>query len=164
MTGIRLLAAALLAPAPLLAHEFEAGDLTIDHPMAFATAPTAMAGGGYMTIANAGSEPDRLLEVRADFPRVELHATEERDGVARMRPVEALEIPPGETVELRPGGLHVMFMGLDGDPLEAGEEIPATLVFERAGEVDVVFHVEARDGDAASGHDGHAGHSDDMEM
>lgn len=143
---------AILIAGPALAHEFTAGDLTIDHPMAFETAPTAMAGGGYLTITNAGDEPDRLIGISSAFPRTELHTTEERDGVARMRPLEAIEIAPGETVALEPGGHHVMFMGLGGDPFEVGEEIPATLSFERAGEVDVMFVVEPREPD---GHEGH---------
>ena len=72
-----------------------------------------------------------------------------------MNHVGRIEIPAGETVKLKPGGLHVMFMGLE-DPLTEGENIPATLVFENAGEVEVTFNVEARDGDH-SGHD-HSGH------
>jgi copper(I)-binding protein len=119
----------------------------IDHPYALETPATAMSGAGYMTITNTGSEPDRLLEVRADFPRVTLHGTQtEAQGVTRMIPVEGIEIAPNETVALAPGGMHVVFMGLDGDPFEEGERIPATLVFERAGEIAVEFWVEPRDG------------------
>jgi len=141
-------AAFTLACHPISAHEFKAGDLVIDHPMAFETPKTAMSGGGYLTIINTGSTPDRLIEVRADFPKVQLHTTEEKDGVFKMMHVEAVEISPGETVKFAPGGLHVMFMGLNGDPFEVGEEIPATLVFEKAGEVEVVFDVEERNGEA----------------
>ena len=64
-------------------------------------------------------------------------------GVTRMRPVEALDIPPGATLVLAPQGLHVMFMGL-GEPLVSGTGIPATLVFEEAGEIPVEFKVEPR--------------------
>ena len=60
-----------------------------------------------------------------------------------MRPVEAPRHPAGATVTLAPQGLHVMFMGLDA-PLVAGASIPATLVFERAGEIAVEFKVEPR--------------------
>ena len=129
------------------AHEFKVGDLVIDHPMAFETAATAMSGGGYMSITNNGTEADRLIAVQADFPRVMLHTTEMKDDVARMMHIDAVEIPAGETVSLEPGGLHVMFMGLDGDPLENGETFPATLVFEQAGEIEVIFNVEERDGE-----------------
>ncbi|MCV3272726.1 copper chaperone PCu(A)C [Roseobacter sinensis] len=138
------------------AHDYKIGDLVIDHPMAFNTAPTAKAGGGYLTITNTGDTADRLIGVRADFPKVELHTTEEKDGIARMMHVEAIEIPAGATVALEPGGLHVMFMGLDGDGFDVGEKIPATLIFETAGELEVEFSIEERG--AAEEHD-HSGHS-----
>ncbi|MEM6341648.1 MAG: copper chaperone PCu(A)C [Pseudomonadota bacterium] len=152
-------AMALGAAASLAqAHDFTAGDLTIQHPMAFETAKTAKAGGGYLTIINNGEKADRLIGAKADFPRVELHTTEETDGVARMMHVDSIDIPPGETVELAPGGFHVMFMGLDGDPFEEGERIPATLVFENAGEVEIEFAIEARDGAKDHGTMDHSNH------
>lgn len=140
---------------PAAAHELTTDSLVIDHPYALETVATAMSGAGYMTITNTGSEPDRLQAVRADFPSVTLHGTEtDAEGVTRMIRVEGIEIPSGETVMLAPGGTHVMFMGLDGDPFEEGERIPATLVFERAGEIAVEFWVEPRDG-GMTGHEGH---------
>ncbi|MFN3847319.1 MAG: copper chaperone PCu(A)C [Paracoccaceae bacterium] len=140
----------------LLAHDFKIGDLTVDHPMAFETAPSAMAGGGFMTITNTGTEADRLIAVRADFPKVEIHQTVVTDGVGQMLPVEAIDIAPGATVTLQPGSYHVMFMGLQGRQLKEGEEVPATLVFERAGELPVVFSVEKR---PMGGNMQHGGHS-----
>lgn len=151
----RLALALSLLALPAAAHEVTTETLVIDHPYALETVATAMSGAGYMTITNTGSAPDRLLEVRADFPRVSLHGTEtDAQGVTRMIPVEGIEIAPGETVTLAPGGMHVMFMGLDGDPFEEGERIPATLVFERAGEIAVEFWVEPRSG-SMTGHEGH---------
>ena len=144
------LAAALTLPAMAAGHDIRAGALHIDHPMAFATAPGTRAGGGYMTISNEGGTDDALIGVTADFPRVTLHRSVEEDGITRMEHVMRLDIPAGERVELAPGGYHVMFMGLT-EPLEAGTTIPATLVFAEAGDVEVVFHVEAR-GDDAAGH------------
>ena len=141
--------AALGPAAPLAAQDAFAGDIRVERATAYETAPTAMAGSGYMTITNLGDTADRLLEVRAGFAHVSLHQTMEADGVARMLPAGAVEIAPGETLALEPGGLHVMFMGLGGDPFEIGEEVPATLVFERAGVVEIVFDVVARDGAAA---------------
>ncbi|MEQ8290990.1 MAG: copper chaperone PCu(A)C [Roseovarius sp.] len=140
---------ALALPTFAAAHEYTLGGLEIDHPMAFETAATAKSGGGYLAITNTGESDDALIGAKADFPKVQIHESYEEDGVARMRHVEKLEIPAGETVELAPGGYHVMFMGLS-DPFEAGTEIPVTLVFEKAGEVEVMFHVEERSGD---GHD-----------
>ena len=144
-----------LLTLPAAAHEVTTDSLVIDHPYALETVATAMSGAGYMTITNTGSEPDRLLSVRADFPSVTLHGTEtDAQGMTRMIPVEGIEIAPGATVSLAPGGMHVMFMGLDGDPFEEGERIPATLVFDRAGEIAVEFWVEPRDG-GTTGHQGH---------
>ncbi|WP_108815220.1 copper chaperone PCu(A)C [Loktanella sp. Alg231-35] len=139
-------AMALLAlSAPATAHEFKVGALVVDHPMAFETTATAMSGAGYLTVTNTGSTDDRLVAVEAAFPRVMIHTTTMQDGVASMSHVDAVDIPAGETVKLAPGGFHVMFMGLDGDPFEVGEAVPATLVFEQAGSLEVVFNVEARD-------------------
>lgn len=152
-------------------HEYGPPTLRIIHPMAFETAATAQAAAGYFAVVNRG-EDDRLIGVRADFPRVMLHNIEETDGVAKMIHVDAVDLPAGEVTPLQPGGYHVMFMGLNGDPFEVGEEIPATLIFENAGEIDVVFNVEARKTEAEdhsdhSGHgtkaekDDHSGHSGD---
>ena len=114
---------------------------------AFASPPTAMAGGGYMEITNTSEANDRLVAVEADFPRVEIHNHEfDSEGVARMVHLEdGIPIPAGETVILEPGGLHVMFMGLRDTPLVEGEKVEATSVFEKAGKVPVTFDIVKRD-------------------
>jgi copper(I)-binding protein len=151
--------AVLLSAGMAQAHDYTVGDITIMHPMAFETAPTARVGGGYMTLTNTGTAPDRLMEVRVDqIERIELHlSATDANGVATMTKQDGIPIPAGETVTLQPGGLHVMFMGLNGDPFEEGEEVNATLVFETAGEIDVIFNVEARTAGTHSGMD-HSGH------
>lgn len=121
------------------------GTMTIQEAIAFATPPTAMTGGAFMQITNTGTTDDVLLNVQADFPRVELHTTEFNDGIASMMHLDSIPIPAGETVTFEPGGLHVMFMGLRGDPLEVGETIDATLTFEVAGVVAVTFNVVERE-------------------
>ena len=68
-----------------------------------------------------------------------------------MRHIEKLAIPADDVVELAPGGYHVMFMGLS-DPFEVGDEVPLTLIFEKAGEIDIVFKVEERSGDDHGSH------------
>ena len=78
--------------------------------------------------------------------------------IARMMKVEGITVPAGETVALEPGGFHVMFMGLRGDPFEVGEEIPATLTFENAGDLSILFTVEKRRMD--HGTMDHSGHGD----
>lgn len=151
-------AAVLLSAATVSAHEYTLGALQIDHPRAFETAPNVKVGGGYMTITNTGDTADTLLEVRVPtVPRVELHLSlTDANGVARMIKQDGIPLPAGETVMLKPGALHVMFMGLGEDRFELGEKVDATLVFENAGTVDVQFSIEERTSDTHSGMD-HSG-------
>lgn len=135
----------LLLPGVSTAHDYRAGNLIIAHPFALETSRSAMTGAGYLTITNTGSTDDQLLAVSADFPRVTLHRTQVENHIATMQAHERIVIPAGETVTLEPGGYHVMFMGLDGDPFEVGEEIPATLTFSNAGDIAVLFKVEPRE-------------------
>lgn len=142
------LAAAFLLAGGAGAHEFTLGALTIGHPYAVETAPTAKTAAGYLSVSNAGPDADRLIAVEADFPQTTLHVTEtDASGVSRMSQVEAIEIPAGATVALEPRGGHVMFMGLAA-PMAAGDKVPATLVFEKAGRIAVEFNVEPRSADA----------------
>lgn len=149
LTGVFVALAASSA-----AHEYEAGALVIEHPYALETAVSASSAGGYLTIRNTGDAADRLVAVRSDFPQTQIHTTEvDASGVARMIHLDAIDVPAGGDVTLAPQGLHVMFMGLS-TPLLEGEEVEAVLVFETAGEVPVVFNVEARGADAGNaGHD-----------
>lgn len=151
----KILSMLFMLPAAVFAHGYSVGDLVIAHPMAFETPQTAQAGAGYMTIFNNGTTDDILVAVRADFPRVMLHQTMMQDDVATMSDVDGIPVPAGQAVTLAPGDAHVMFMGLAGDPFEVGEEINATLVFARAGEIDVVFQVEARSENATVDHSNH---------
>jgi copper(I)-binding protein len=146
-----LTALSLTLPSFAAAEMQTLGTLEISEPFTFVTAKGVKAGGGFVSITNTGSEADALIAARADFPKVEIHTTEEKDGIARMMHVDRIEIPAGETVSLAPGGFHVMFMGLS-DPFEMGEEIPVTLVFEKAGEVEVMFPVKERTGAMGHGH------------
>ena len=155
-----LIATALLSVAASTA--FADSDISVMHATAFETAPTAMAGGGFMQIMNAGDTDDMLIDARADYPRVEIHTTEFTDGVAKMIHIEGIPVPAGETVGLEPGGYHVMFMGLQDTPFELGDMIPVTLVFEHAGEVEIVMEVIERTmthGDGGSMDHGDMDHS-----
>lgn len=160
--GLRTGLLAVLAVAAVagagFAHEFKAGDLTIGHPYALETPPTARAGAGYFSVTNHGATADTLLEVTVAAPlTAKVHKTEMQDGVARMLPAGPLEIPPGQTLTLAPRGDHVMFLGLAA-PWAAGDEVAATLVFEHAGPVAVTFKVEARPaGGGDAGHGAHTG-------
>jgi len=142
--SVLVLAVATLLPAPLLAHDYKLGSLEIAHPWTRATAPTAKSGGGFLTITNKGTTPDRLIAARSPVSlKVEVHEMKMEGSVMRMREVEkGLEIPPGATVTLKPGGYHIMFMELKA-PLAKDNKVPVTLVFEKAGSIDVELAVEA---------------------
>jgi copper(I)-binding protein len=140
-----LLTAATTPPAQsqgAAAETYKAGPLVIAGPWSRATPGGAQVAGGYLTITNTGSASDRLTGVALSVADSgEVHESTSSDGVSRMRPVEGgLEIKPGATVELKPGGYHVMFMRLK-QPLKEGERVPGTLTFEKAGTVPVAFAV-----------------------
>ena len=120
------------------------GNLTIGAPWSRTTPNGAKVAGGYLSITNTGTEPDRLVSVASDASaKVEVHEMSMTNGVMQMRPLgEGLTIKPGETVELKPGGYHVMFLDI-AKPFKQGDAIKATLQFEKAGKVDVVFDVGA---------------------
>ena len=126
-----------------LAHDYKVGALEIAHPWTRATAPTAKAGGGFLVITNKGTTPDRLVAAESDAAqKVEIHEMKMDGSVMRMRELEkGLEIPPGGSVMLKPGGYHIMFMELKA-PFAKGAKVPVTLVFEKAGKVDVQFAVQ----------------------
>ena len=138
------LALTLLWSAAALAHDYTLGQLEIDHPWTRATAPTAPTGGGFLTITNTGTTADRLIAVKSPAAdKVEVHEVKMYGNVMRMRALEnGLEIPPGTTVELKPGGFHIMFMALKA-PFAKDTRVPVTLVFEKAGSIDVDLAVAA---------------------
>jgi copper(I)-binding protein len=142
------LAAAVLAAFGVLALEASAADFTvgsieIDNPWTRATPKGADVAGGYMRVTNKGAAPDRLIGGSSAIARrFELHEMTMVDGIMRMRPLAGgLEIRPGETVELKPGSFHVMLMGLTRR-LEKGQKIKGTLLFEKAGKVEIEYVVE----------------------
>lgn len=141
--AVILCATVALAAAPLVAHEFRGGNLDLLHPSVPPTPPGANVAAGYVVIVNSGTEDERLLGGSAPFADgVELHRTTVENDVARMRRLDdGLAIPAGATVRLEPGGMHLMFVGL-AEPLHDGERRPVTLVFERAGDVELEFAVE----------------------
>lgn len=106
--------------------------------------PTLGAGrttAAYLTIANTSTTADRL--VAADVPgagAVEIHTAGMEDGIMRMRRVEGVDIPAGESVQLAPGGLHIMVMALS-EPVTTGAQVPLTLIFEKAGSLTVQAEV-----------------------
>ena len=143
------LAGLTLGLAGLLVHadDFSRGAVTVSQPYARATAPGQAVGGGFMTIANKGAD-DRLLSATSKLAKsIELHTMSMEGDVMRMRQVEAIALPAGQRVEFKPGALHMMFMGLKA-PLKAGDKVPVTLKFEKAGELKVMVSVQAPGADA----------------
>src|SRR4029079_12729624 len=124
----------VVAAAPACAQEARAGDLVITQAWSRATPGGARIAGGYLTIENKGSTPDRLLRGTADVSgKVEVHEMAMNNGVMTMRELDkGLAIEPGKTVKLAPGGLHLMLMDLKS-ALKQGDKVPLTLEFEKAG-------------------------------
>ena len=152
-----LASAALLAcliAAPARAQEVKAGDLVITQAWSRATPGGAKIAGGYLTIENKGTAPDRLIGGSAEVSdKIQVHEMAVNNGVMTMRPLDkGLTIEPGRTVKLAPGGYHLMMFDLKS-PLKAGEKVPVTLDFEKAGKVTVTLNVEAMgaQGPAAGG-------------
>ena len=145
------LAALLLAGAAGAAH---AGDIALEHPWSRATPAGAPVAAGYVTLKNSGAAADKLVSATADVAgKVEVHEMAMDNGVMKMRPVNGLEIPAGKSVELKPGGYHIMFMQLK-QQLKAGDTVKGVLTFEKAGAMPVEFKVEAM----AGGESGHKAH------
>jgi len=145
------IAAAFLSTS-VSARDYDVGPLRISHAWIRPTPPGAPTAAGYLTVANHGAAPDHLLGgTSSDLARIEIHQMSMTGAIMRMRPVVGgLAIAPGKTVQLTAGGdYHLMLIG-PKHALKAGDQIPATLRFEKAGEVKVVFVVENPAAKAAS--------------
>ena len=142
-TAALLAIATIVFAASARAEDVKAGDLVISQAWTRATPGGAKTGGGFLTIENKGSAPDKLIGASADAAgKVEVHEMTTNDGVMKMRPVEGgLTIDPGKTAKLAPGGYHLMMMGLKA-PLKQGDKLPVTLQFEKAGKVAVTLDVQ----------------------
>ncbi len=156
MLGMLRLSAIVLAltSVPAWAQDYTAGSLHIGHPWVRATPKGATVGGAYLTITNNGSTPDKLVGVISPIAKqVSVHEMKAENGIMKMRPIQGgLEIEPGQTVTLKPGGYRLMLEDLN-KPLEEGERVPATLEFAKAGKVNVELAVEGM----GATHEGQAG-------
>jgi copper(I)-binding protein len=147
LAGAAALSAALygdLASPAAAAGDYDVGSIHISQPWSRATPKGAASGAGYMTLTNKGTEPDRVSCVSDDASaQCQIHTMTMENGVMKMRPVEGgLEIKPGESVTLKPGGNHMMFLSLKHS-LEQGGMVKATLKFDHAGTIDVEYPVLA---------------------
>ncbi|MBU3587317.1 copper chaperone PCu(A)C [Polynucleobacter sp. 31A-FELB] len=124
------------------AQNAKVGSLQIENAYTRSTVPGQMAAGGFMKIENKGGVD---LLVSASSPvagEVQLHEMAMEGNVMKMRQVKDIPVPAGGAVELKPGGMHLMFMNIKA-PLAAGETVPVKLKFAKAGEVEVKFPVNA---------------------
>jgi periplasmic copper chaperone A len=151
-------ASRLLVPVQMTAatQSFNIGSLVIEEPWARATPSGAKTAGAYMKITNTGQQADRLIG--GSLPgatKFEVHEMTTTNNVMKMRRLEhGLEIKPGQSVELKPGSNHVMFVGLS-EGLKAGQTIKGTLNFEKAGTVEVEYRVAPMGAQSVSGHAHH---------
>ncbi len=142
---------------PASAHGFSAGNIEIVHPFFRETPPGAKTGAGYVIVRNTGSEPDKLIGIETEAAaKVTFHRTVTENGMAKMLPIEGgLEIPTGGEYRLGLDGSHAMLEGLTA-PIDLGFLLDGTLIFEKAGRVDITFEVEpvgATQDDAMQGHE-----------
>ncbi len=144
---------ATVAAAILTTAAWAQDSITVEDAYARSSGKSAKAGAAFMMIQNAGEADDRLIAAESDVAaRVELHTHQvDANGVAKMIHVEeGFVIPAGETHMLKRGGDHVMFMGISA-PFEHGATVPVTLIFEKAGEIEVDIPVDLeRKGDHGS--------------
>ena len=125
-----------------MATDYKVGSLAISGPWSRATPKGAQTAIGYMTIKNNGTTTDRLIGGSIDVADTfELHSMVMENGIAKMRELKDVEIKPGQTIEFKSGGSHVMFVNLK-HPLSKGEHVKGTLIFEHAGTVQIEYDVE----------------------
>jgi len=131
-----------LQPSIARAADIIVGDLVISKPWTRVTPPGAKVAGGFVTITNNGKAADRLIGGTAEIAgHMEIHEMTMDGGIMKMHEVAGgLEIKPGETVELKPGSYHVMFMDLKAAPVE-GTPVKGTLKFKNAGETKLAYDV-----------------------
>ena len=121
---------------------FQVGLIQVGDVHAAATPPVADVGAVYLWIANHGAKGDSLISLESPIAgKVEIHRTTRLNGVMQMREVAALECPPGATVKVEPGGLHIMLVNLK-HPLVAGSTFPLSMKFRDAGMLTVQVSVQ----------------------
>jgi copper(I)-binding protein len=124
------------------AQNAKVGSVQIENAYTRATVPGQQVAGGFMKIENQGAV-DQLISASSPVAgEVQLHEMAMDGNVMKMRQIKEVVVPAGGSVELKPGGLHLMFMNIKA-PLSAGETVPVKLKFAKAGEVEVKFPVNA---------------------
>ena len=118
-------------------HPEMSASIRVENAWARATPGLAKNGGAYFTAVNTGREADRIVGVASEMSaRTELHTHLHDNGIMRMRQVDGVDVPAGGRVTFKPGGHHIMFIGLR-KPFRKGESFPVTLTFAKAGKLSV---------------------------
>ena len=139
---LALLVVALGFGFAVQAQEVKVGSIKVDHAYIRATVPGQQVAGGFMKIENKGIADQLLSASSPAAGEVQLHEMAMEGNVMKMRQVKDIPVPAGGSVELKPGGLHLMLMNIKA-PLAAGESVPVKLKFAKAGEVEVKMPVNA---------------------
>src|SRR5690606_39859728 len=166
-TSIRFLplfTASLLLTAGMLSHaqeHYTVGDIHLFDAYARPTVSHQPTAGAYVGIENMGKQADRLISAESPAAkRVEIHTMSMDNHVMKMKEVGTIDLKPGETITMKPGdGFHLMLIGLT-QRLKAGDKLPMTLVFEKAGKVEVTFDIDSKQGKSGehSHSHSHSGH------
>lgn len=151
----KLFSAMLLSTASLMSF----AQVTVTDPWVRATVPAQKATGAFMQLSSKSYA--RLIDASSPGLRTEIHEMAMQDNVMRMRQLDALDLPAGKTVELKPGGYHVMFFNLKKQ-IKEGDVIPLTLVFENKDKkretLELKVPARALGNAAPAGAKGHSGH------
>ena len=142
--ALLLFSVAALPVGSAAAADYKIGPLEVTQPWARATPKGASTGAAYMTITNSGNKAERVSCASSPAAaKCQIHEMAMSDGVMKMRPVEGgLEIKPGQTMTLKPGGYHMMLEGLKA-PLKAGDKLEATLTSSDGATAKVEFPIAA---------------------
>jgi copper(I)-binding protein len=109
----------------------QTGGVEISDAWARATPGGAENGAAYLTLVSPAG--DRLTGITSPAAaKAQLHEMTNNHGIMQMREVPAIDLPPGKKMTLKPGGLHIMLMGLK-HPLQPGQSVPLSLRFEKSG-------------------------------
>ena len=149
-------AATLLASTAIHAQHHTAGDIHVFDAYARPTVSHQPTGAAYVGLENMGDKPDRLVSASSPVAkRVEVHSMSMENNVMKMQEVGQLELKPGAEIVMKPGdGYHFMLIGLN-QRLKAGQKFPLTLVFDKAGKVEVTVTVGSKQGKSDEHSHGH---------
>ena len=125
--------------SPGFSDSYKLQNLVIDHAYAFAT--SSKNGAAYFHIKNQSDSSDELTGATSPIAKkTSLHQHIHEDNIVKMRPVASISIPANGKILLKPGGYHVMLMGLQ-QPLDAGKQFPLQLTFKKSGTIDILVDI-----------------------